>query len=125
MVLVAVLVAAAVATQWSGFQGLSDQVFGTRIDWSNDYQTTTHLYDVIARRHLAAVPKACLLIIVDGTTPPEATRMGVYERPTKACLGEAPVPAKRLPYLFDLLVDRTAGRVQTDAGSPGHFHPLS
>ncbi len=125
VILAVVLVVAAVATQWSGFTALTDRVFGPRIDWMNDYQTTTHLYDVIVRRHLTDVPKRCLLIIVDGTTPPQATRMGVYERPTTACMGSVPAPTHRLPRLFDLLVDRTAGRVQTDRGSPGHFHPLT
>ena len=120
-----IVVVVAVGTQWSGFTALTDRVFGPRIDWMNDYQTTTHLYDVIARRGLADVPKSCLLIIVDGTTPPQATKMGVYERPTKACMGTVPAPLHRLPHLFDLLVDRTAGQVQTDQGSPGRFHPLT
>ena len=123
--LVIVLVIAAVATQRNAFRSLSDRVFGAPVDWQNDYSMTTHLYDLIAARHLTDVPKACLLLNIHGNDPLNATTMDVFERPTEACMGPAHNSVRVLPRLFEVRVDRIAGRAETDSGSPGAFRPLN
>ena len=123
--LLVVLVIAAVASQRNGVQRLSDQIFGTPINWQSDYAMTTHLYDMIERDHLTDVAKSCLLINIHGNDPPNATTMDVFERPTQACMGAAHNAVRVLPRLFELRVDRTAGTVETDRGSSGVFHPLT
>ncbi len=120
-----VLVVVAVATQRNAFQSWSDRLFGAPVNWQNDYSMTTHLYDVIAARHLTGVPKACLLLNIHGNDPPNATTMDVFERPTEACLGPAHDSVRVLPRLFELRVDRTTGRVETDSGQVGVFRPLT
>ncbi len=120
-----VLVVVAVATQRNAFQRLSDRVFGTPVNWMNDYAMSTHLYDVIVERHLTDVPRACLLLNIHGNDPANATTLDVFERPTAACMGPAHNSVRVLPRLFQLRVDRTAGRVESDSGSPGVFHPLT
>ena len=122
--LIMVLVVIAVATQRNAFQRLSDEMFGARVNWLNDYAMSTHLYDVIVERHLTDVKRACLLLNIHGNDPPSATTIDVFERPTQACMGPAHDSVRVLPRLFELRVDRTQGRVETDQGS-GVFHPLS
>ncbi len=123
--LVMVLVVVAVATQRHSFQAFSDRLFGAPINWSSDYAMSVHLYDMIERQHLTDVPKACLLLNIHGGDPPRATTLDVYERPTQACLGPAHSAIRVLPRLFQLRVDRTAGRVESDSGTPGVFRPLN
>ena len=123
--LVMVLVIVAVATQRQSFQRLSDRLFGAPVNWLNDYAMSTHLYDMIAQSRLTNVPKACLLLNIHGGDPPNATTMDVFERPTQACMGPSHGSVRVLPRLFELRVDRTNGRVETDSGSPGVFRPLT
>jgi len=92
-----------------------------RVDWSNDYATVEHLRVDVVRRGLAKLPKQCLLFIINGNDPPTAQRMQVMQKPGQGC----PATHGQLPRLFTLRVDRTHGTVETDAGSPGNFHPLA
>ena len=123
--MLAVLVVVAVATQRNGFQRLSDRLFGAPVNWMNDYSMSTHLYDMIASSHVTDVPKACLLLNIHGGDPANATVMDVFERPTEACMGPSHDSVRVLPRLFQLRVDRTTGRVQSDSGTPGVFRPLT
>ena len=106
------------------FTGLLDalqrRIFPPRVDWANDYSTVEHLRgQVIADRLTDAAPN-CLLFIINGNDPPEAQHIRVMEKHNAACPG---TPGQ-LPLLFTLLVDRSAGTVQTDQGNPSHFRPL-
>ncbi len=124
MGLVAALTVAVFLTERGTFQRVSDGIFGPRIDWRSDYQVSEHLYDLIVRRHLTDVSRACLLLIIRGEDPPEAQRFDVFERPTKACMGPDAATLHAMPRLFGLRVDRDTGTVVTDSGTPGRFHPL-
>ncbi len=93
---------------------------GERLDWRNDYQLVEYLRALVVQRGLTGDRKDCLLFIIDGNDPPTGTRMQVMEKHSGACPGER----GQLPKLFTLKIDRLARQVQSDAGSPGLFHPL-
>ena len=124
MLLVAALVAAVFLTQRGTFQRVTDGFFAPRIDWHSDYAMSERLYDLVVRRRLTDVPRACLLLNIHGEDPPTATNLDVFERPTPACMGADAGKLHTLPRIFGLRVDRDAGLVATDAGTPGRFHPL-
>ena len=124
MLAVAALVVVAFLAQRGAFQRVSDDLFGPRIDWHNDYAMSEYLYDRIVRRGLTGVGRACLLLNIHGEDPPRSTGIDVFERPTPACMGPEARKLHLLPRLFGLRVDRDAGLVATDAGTPGRYHPL-
>lgn len=111
-------------SQRGAFKRMTDQLLGARIDWHSDYAMSNHLYDLIVERHLTNVSRPCLLLNIHGGDPPDATNLDVYKRPTEACMGAASKQLRLLPRLFGLRVDRDAGTVETDAGTPDHYHPL-
>lgn len=100
--------------QWLG------QLQPSHLDWRNDYQLVEQLRTLVVRKGLTHDRKDCLLFIIDGNDPPTGTRMQVMEKHSGTCPG---TPGQ-LPRLFTLKVDRLAHQVQSDAGSPGQFHPL-
>ena len=91
------------------------------LDWSNDYQLVEHLRGMVVRRGLTHDSGDCLLFIINGNDPPNAMRMQVMEKHSGSCPGAR----GELPLLFTLRVDRLGRSLQTDAGSPGRFHPFS
>lgn len=101
-------------------RGMQQLGLAAPLDWSNDYQLVEHLRGVVVRRGLTHDAGDCLLFIIDGNDPPNAMRMRVMEKHSGSCPGTR----GELPQLFTLRVDRLGRTVQTDAGSPGHFHPL-
>ncbi len=104
--------------------GLLDRLSGGAmprgLDWSNDYQLVEQLRRVVVRNGLTHDSGDCLLFVINGNDPPDASRMDVMEKHSGACPGTR----GQLPKLFTLKVDRVAHAVQDDAGSPGSFHPL-
>ena len=122
--IVVLLTAGAWFVERGSVQRASDAIFGPRVDWRSDYAMSERVYDLIVAHRLTAVPRACLLLNIHGGDPPSAQTMDVFERPTKACMGDAAARAERIPDLFAMRVDRDRGRVETDAGTPGLFHAL-
>ena len=106
------------------FTGLLDQlqrrIFPPRVNWNNDYSVVEHLRTRVTRDGLTHDAPDCLLFIINGNDPPDAQRIRVMEKHNASCPG---TPGE-LPRLFTLRVDRAAGSVQTDQGSPGQYHPL-
>ena len=90
------------------------------LNWNNDYQVVEYLRPLVVRRGLTGDSKDCLLFIINGNDPPDASRFDVMEKHSGSCPGAR----GQLPKLFTLRVDRVDHRVATDAGSPGQFHPL-
>ena len=119
------IVAAGVLIVVLHFTGVLDQlqrrIFPPRIDWNNDYSVVEHLRGQVVSDGLTHDAPDCLLFIINGNDPAEAQRIQVMEKHTGACPGTR----GQLPLLFTLRVDRPAGTVQTDKGSPGQFHPLA
>ncbi len=101
--------------QWLG-RGLT----APRIDWANDYSVVEYLRPLVVRRGLTRDPEGCLLFIINGNDPPNASRFDVMEKHSGACTGARGT----LPKLFTIKVDRIGHRLTTDAGTPGQFHPL-
>ncbi|WP_171833462.1 hypothetical protein [Lichenicola cladoniae] len=96
------------------------QVAPARFDWNNDYQLVEHLRRVVVDEGLTHDRKDCLLFIINGNDPPDASRLQVMEKHSGSCPG-----AKgELPKLFTVRVNRLTHTVQTDAGTTGTFHPL-
>ena len=91
-----------------------------RFDWSSDYPLVEHMRTVVVDRGLTHDRKDCLLFIINGNDPPDASRLEVMEKHSGTCPGTR----GELPKLFTLKVNRLARTVQTDAGTPGIFHPL-
>lgn len=122
---IAAIVLAGVLVVVLHFTGLLDtlqrRVFPAQVDWKNDYSVVEHLRDRVVRDGLTHDAKDCLLFIINGNDPPEAQRFQVMEKHNAACPG----PRGQLPRLFTLKVDRSKGRVETDQGSEGQFHPLA
>jgi hypothetical protein len=99
---------------------LSAGVMPAQLNWSNDYQLVEYFRTVVVQDGLTHDAKDCLLFVINGNDPPNAVRMEVLEKHSGSCPGTR----GQLPKLFTLKVDRLAHSVQTDAGSPGLFHPL-
>ena len=124
LLLVAALTVAVFVSQRGAFQRLTEGLFAPGIDWHSDYAMSERLYDLIVRRHLTDVPRACLLLNIHGQDPASATNLDVFERPTAACMGPDAGKLHLLPRLFGLRVDRDRGTVVSDSGTPGRFHAL-
>lgn len=99
---------------------LQHRLFPPRVDWKNDYSVAQYLRDRVVDSGLTTDSKDCLLFIINGNDPLDAQRFRVVEKST----GKCPGPRGKLLQLFTLRIDRNAGTVQTDNGSPGMFHPL-
>ena len=104
--------------------GLLDRLSGGAmprgLDWSSDYQLVEQLRRVVVRDGLTHDSGDCLLFVINGNDPPDATQMDVMEKHSGSCPGTR----GQLPKLFTLKVNRIGHVVQDDAGSPGSFHPL-
>ena len=124
MLLVSALTVAVGLSQRGALRRVTDGLFAPAVNWHSDYAMSERLYDLLVRRRLTDVPRACLLLNIHGEDPPAATHLDVFERPTPACMGPDARGLHALPRMFGLLVDRDAGEVATDAGTPGRFHPL-
>ena len=99
---------------------LSGSILPSGLDWSSDYPLVEYLRGLVVRDGLTHDSKDCLLFVINGNDPPDASRMDVMEKHSGSCPGTR----GQLPKLFTLKVNRIAHSVQTDAGSPGSFHPL-
>ncbi|GBQ24133.1 hypothetical protein AA0472_1320 [Acetobacter estunensis NRIC 0472] len=90
------------------------------MSWFDNNALVQHLRVTVTHNGMTGDRADCLLFIVNGDTPPQATLIDVMEKHSGSC----PVPDGSLPKLFTLRVDRPAQRVETDQGSPGLFHPI-
>ena len=99
---------------------LSGGAFPSNLDWSSDYPLVEHLRRLVVQDGLTHDSPDCLLFVINGNDPPDASRMDVMEKHSGSCPGTR----GQLPRLFTLKVNRVAHSVATDAGSPGLFHPL-
>lgn len=88
--------------------------------WFDDTALVQHLRTMVTHNGMTGDRPECLLFVVDGNSPPDATKIEVMEKHSGSC----PNPDGSLPRLFTLKVDRTGQRIYTDQGDPGTFHPV-
>lgn len=88
--------------------------------WFDDSALVRHLRVVVTHNGMSHDRPDCLLFVVNGNDPPNASRIDVMQKHSGTCPG----PKGDLPKLFTLQVDRMNRIIQSDQGSPGTFHPL-
>ncbi|KAA8385658.1 hypothetical protein FOH24_15905 [Acetobacter tropicalis] len=88
--------------------------------WFDDSALVRHLRVVVTHNGMSHDRPDCLLFVVNGNDPPNASRIDVMQKHSGTCPG----PKGDLPKLFTLQVDRMNRIIQSDQGSPGTFLPL-
>lgn len=90
------------------------------MSWFDNTALVQHLRVTVTHNGMTGDRPECLLFVVDGDSPPTATKIDVLEKHSGSC----PNPDKSLPKLFTLRVNRPAQLVETDQGTPDSFHPI-
>lgn len=85
--------------------------------WFDDSALVRHLRVVVTHNGMSHDRPDCLLFVVNGNDPPNASRIDVMQKHSGTCPG----PKGDLPKLFTLQVDRMNRIIQSDQGSPGTF----
>ncbi|MDG6094147.1 hypothetical protein LOC54_03285 [Acetobacter sp. AN02] len=99
---------------------MADRYTFKPVSWFDDSALVRHLRVVVTGNGMTSARPDCLLFVVDGNSPVNATKIEVMEKHSGTC----PNPDNSLPRLFTLQVNRPAQSVLTDQGTPGSFHPL-
>ncbi|GAN98969.1 MULTISPECIES: hypothetical protein [Komagataeibacter] len=98
----------------------ADKLTFSRTSWFDNTALVEHFRTIVTHNGMTSDSKDCLLFVVNGNDPPDATRIDVMEKHSGKCPGDR----NTLPRLFTLQIDRIDQKVQTDWQSPGVFHPL-
>lgn len=116
---------AVVAARMGWLDQAADQITFRHANWFDDTALVEHFRTVVTHNGMTDLPGRCVLFIVNGNDPPDATRFDVMAKHSGSCPGaKDPALKNTLPRLFTLRVDRVDQTVQTDWGSPGTFHSL-
>ncbi|GBQ71867.1 hypothetical protein AA103196_2901 [Ameyamaea chiangmaiensis NBRC 103196] len=99
----------------------ADKLTFSQTSWFDNTALVEHLRVVLPHKGVTdGTPGRCLLFIVDGNSPMNATLIEVLQKHTGSCSGDP----KDLPKLMTVRVDRPDGVIETDKGTPGTFHLL-
>lgn len=98
----------------------ADKLTFSRTSWFDNTALVEHFRTVVTHNGMTADTKDCLLFVVNGNDPADATRIQVMEKHSGKCPGDR----NTLPLLFTLRIDRLDQKALTDWKSPGMFHPL-
>ncbi|GAB6966282.1 hypothetical protein JCM25156A_03190 [Komagataeibacter kakiaceti JCM 25156] len=98
----------------------ADKLTFSRMSWFDNTALVEHFRTIVTHNGMTSDAKDCLLFVLNGNDPPDATRIDVLEKHSGACPGDR----NTLPHLFTLQIDRLGQTAQTDWQSPGLFHPL-
>ncbi|GAN86740.1 hypothetical protein LU298_15740 [Komagataeibacter intermedius] len=98
----------------------ADRLTFSRTSWFDNTALVEHFRTIVTHNGMTSDSKDCLLFVVNGNDPPDATRIDVMEKHSGKCPGDR----STLPRLFTLQIDRVDQQAQTDWQSPGVFHPL-
>ena len=98
----------------------ADKMTFSRMSWFDNTALVEHFRTVVTHNGMTSDAKDCLLFVLNGNDPPDATRIEVLEKHSGSCPGAR----NTLPHLFTLQIDRLGQSAQTDWQSPGLFHPL-
>ncbi|QDH24115.1 hypothetical protein D5366_01260 [Neokomagataea tanensis] len=106
----------------SGWLDVSyDKIRFNELSWFDNTALVEHLRLVVTHDGLTDLPRNCLVFsLLNGDVSNNVVDMDVLGRHGHDCPGDKPSADK----LFSLKVDRTGHTIQTDAGSPGNFHPI-
>ncbi|MBE7729360.1 hypothetical protein [Komagataeibacter sp. FXV3] len=98
----------------------ADKLTFSRTSWFDNTALVEHFRTIVTHNGMTSDSKDCLLFVLNGNDPPDATRIDVMEKHSGKCPGDR----NTLPHLFTLQIDRIDQTVRTDWQSPGVFHPL-
>lgn len=98
----------------------ADKLTFSRTSWFDNTAVVEHFRTIVTHNGMTSDAKDCLLFVINGNDPPDATRLEVLEKHSGKCPGDR----NTLPHLFTIQIDRLNQTAQTDWQSPGMFHPL-
>ncbi|WP_336762922.1 hypothetical protein [Asaia sp. VD9] len=99
----------------------ADKIQFDRLAWFDNTKLVEHLRVLVTHNGMTDVPAKCLVPIVNGNDPPEATRIDFMERSNNGCPGK---PGS-FDRLFTIKVNRADRLLATDQGTPGRFHAMA
>ena len=98
----------------------ADRLTFSKVSWFDNTALVEHFRTIVTHNGMTHDRKDCLLFVLNGNDPPDATNLDVMERHSGSCPGDR----NTLPRLFTLRVDRLSQSVQTDWQTPGVFHAM-
>jgi hypothetical protein len=99
----------------------ADKMTFTDLSWFDNTALVEHLRVLVTHDGLTDEPGKCLVFLVNGDDPPNASHIDVLARHEAACPGKKTgLPDK----LFTLRIDRADRTIETDAGTPGQFRMI-
>ncbi|AQS86821.1 hypothetical protein A0U93_01365 [Neoasaia chiangmaiensis] len=98
----------------------ADRMTFDKLSWFDNTKLVEHLRILVRHDGLTDEPAHCLMFIVNGDDPPNATRIDVMAKH----VGNCPNPNGEFPKLFTVKVDKAERLLFTDAGTPGNFRPM-
>lgn len=98
----------------------ADKMTFNKLAWFDDTKLVEHLRVLVTHNGMTSQPGKCLVFIVNGNDPPQATRIDVMAKHIKGC----PEPDKEPEKLFTIRVDKADRELATDQGTPGKFRPM-
>ncbi|AOX19626.1 hypothetical protein [Kozakia baliensis] len=121
LVLVPASLLAVVVMKMGWLEQAADRLQFDKLAWFDNTKLVEHLRVTVTHDGLTDVPSRCLVPVLNGDDPPNATRVDFMSKGTKGC----PAKPGSFEKLFTIKVDRADRILYTDAGSPGQFRLLS
>ncbi|GBR07374.1 MULTISPECIES: hypothetical protein [Asaia] len=121
VVLVPVSLLAIVVMKMGWLDQAADKIQFDRLAWFDNTKLVEHLRVMVTHNGMTTVPAKCLVPIINGNDPPEATRVDFMQRSNDGCPGKAGT----FDRLFTIKVNRADRLLATDQGSPGRFHAMA
>lgn len=98
-----------------------DQFTFKKTSWFDNTALVEHLRTLIRQKKISTLPRKCLVFVINGDITNNEPVINVLGRHGNGCPGET----ASAENLFNIKVNRLAGYIATDAGTPGTFHPLA
>ncbi|BAT19317.1 MULTISPECIES: hypothetical protein [Asaia] len=99
----------------------ADKIQFDRLAWFDNTKLVEHLRVMVTHNGMTDVPAKCLVPILNGNDPPDATRIDFMQRSNDGCPGKPGT----FDRLFTIKVNRADRMLATDQGTPGRFHAMS
>ncbi|WP_438382052.1 hypothetical protein ABHV46_14395 [Asaia sp. BMEF1] len=121
IVLVPVSLLAVLVMKMGWLDQAADKIQFDRLAWFDNTKLVEHLRVMVTHNGMTDVPPKCLVPIINGNDPPDATRVDFMQRSNDGCPGKAGT----FDRLFTIKVNRADRLLATDQGSPGRFHAMA